>query len=524
MFLNKPFAILRRVRDDDAGAALAAVIGLVVVGMLLSTTIMSTVVSGLGHTTATRAAVQSEASAKSGLAVAVAALQSSAPCTASYLSAAAPAYTASLSYTTDSAVTGATAWIAGCPVATAQFVKITSVGTAVAKGVAGNTSGNLRKVEAIYGYVPPTAAIRASGSAIYTYSSPIVNQASILTDGAKPASIAIRTGSVDCTTMSIVQGDILAHNGDVSVQSPCSVRGSVRASGGVNIYGKVGADVSSASTSQSLIDPAARIGGAVALAGTLNSWGSRCPAPNAGWDNPGNACSAKQETGASSVRIGLTGAQAPTAPNVPDWIDYAYKTADWQTAGYTVVVWPGDADHCTIDNRTKSLSFVTALNTYTNPVVINATACSRLTLSSSANLTLSLRTDIAFISKAFNIESFTASSANSTKRELRFVVPDGVADGIPSPAGGGTVDINSGVTIGANVSALIYSPGTIKNWTVNWRGEMFGGNVQFNSNSGLIYTQIGLPGIDLDGGSVSGGTPASAGGLGTLVSLRDLTS
>ena len=523
MLMTKLMGLFRRVRGEERGAAMAAVIGLMMVGMLLTTLILSSVVTGLGSTTSTRAGVQSQAAAEAGVDVARAALTTGTSCSASYTSTTAPAYTASLSYTTDSAVTGATAWIAGCPVATAQFVKITSVGTAVAKGVAGNTSGNLRKVEAIYGYVPPTA-IRASGSAIYTYSSPIVNQASILTDGAKPASIAIRTGSVNCTTMSIVQGDILAHNGDVSVQSPCSVRGSVRASGGVNIYGKVGADVSSASTSQSLIDPAARIGGAVALAGTLNSWGSRCPAPNAGWDNPGNACSAKQETGASSVRIGLTGAQAPTAPNVPDWIDYAYKTADWQTAGYTVVVWPGDADHCTIDNRTKSLSFVTALNTYTNPVVINATACSRLTLSSSANLTLSLRTDIAFISKAFNIESFTASSANSTKRELRFVVPDGVADGIPSPAGGGTVDINSGVTIGANVSALIYSPGTIKNWTVNWRGEMFGGNVQFNSNSGLIYTQIGLPGIDLDGGSVSGGTPASAGGLGTLVSLRDLTS
>ena len=54
MFLT--FA-LRRLRQDDRGAALAAVIGLMATGLILTAVIGGTVVSAMGFTTSTRAGV-----------------------------------------------------------------------------------------------------------------------------------------------------------------------------------------------------------------------------------------------------------------------------------------------------------------------------------------------------------------------------------------------------------------------------------------------------------------------------------
>ncbi|MFP7835066.1 hypothetical protein [Marisediminicola sp. LYQ134] len=487
----------------------------------MSALIMSTVVGGLGYTSATRAGVQSQAAAESGIAVAAAKLSSDAPCARVMTSDTAPAYTATISYTTSSTLDApGLSWVGQCPAPAATFVKIVSKGVADATGVAGNTRGDESSVEAIYAYSSIPTGIPATGSAVYTYSSGPLNQAKILSDGSRPASISIRNGNVDCTEASEVQGDVRAQSGSVSIQTPCRVNGSVVAGGVVNIYGKIGGSVSSASTGKSLISPDARIGGAVALRGSLDAWSPRCASPNT-WDNAGNACAARQSSGATSVSTMMTGSAAPVAPLVPDWIDFGFVLSQWTDAGYTVVTWPNNSDHCTIDNRTKNMAHATALSSYTKPTVIDARNCSKLTLSSSAALTLQLKTDVTFVSRAFNIENFTARSSDGVHRELRFVVPDTAVNGIPTCVSGG-VDINSYVRIEAPVAALIYTPCEIKNSTVNWRGQLFGGNVQFNSNSGLVYTPIGLPGVDL-GGAVPGAPSPSVSVLGELYSMRDVS-
>lgn len=516
---------INQLKIDERGSTLVAVIGIFAVTVVISMVVGSAAINALGFTSATRAGVQSSASAEAGINFAVSQLMQG-ECQTTYTDADAAVALGIASVDVEFSVdiksrpSSSAAWSNECPGNSSSEVRLLATGNATTPGIGDQTRGDLQRIEAVYSYNSAVAAIRPSGSAVYSYSSGTLNDAKILSEGSTPASIAIRTGSIDCTTSTVVQGDVIAHNGNIAIQSACTVEGSVLASGTVTIHGKVNQDVSSASTSESLISPNARIGGAVSLAGTVNNWGPRCPPPNNKWDDLGNACAAKKSTGATSVRINLTGADAPTAPDVPEWTDYAFIPSDWTDLGYTVVTWPGDSDHCKIDNRTKSFSYVTALNTYLTPVVIDATACSKLVFSSSANLNLALNTDIAFVAKGFNIESVTVNSANSTPRQLRFIVPDTASNGVPT-CSGGKIDINSTVKIGNTVSALIYTPCTVRNSTVNWRGQMIAGNVKFDSNSGLVYSQIGLPGIDLDNSDDSGGTAASPGGLGELVSVRD---
>ncbi|WP_165063393.1 hypothetical protein [Marisediminicola senii] len=499
---------------------MVAVLGVMVVGLLITSLILSSTVSALGTTTSTRAGVQSQAAAEAGIAVATVALKGAASaCTTPMTSSTAPAYTVSVSRTSSSSAGSGAVWVPGCPLSGTTFIKITSKGFASAKGVGGNTRGDDSVVEAIYANNSVPAGIPASGSAIYTFNAGTLNTAKILSDGTRTASLSVRNGDVSCTETSEIQGDVRAQFGSVAIGGNCAVAGSVAAGGEVSIFGRIGANVSSASTQTSTITPDARIGGGVTLAGPLNAWSPRCSSPST-WDNAGNACAAKQSSGATSVTTNMTGSSRPVAPVVPGWVDFNFVASDWTSRGYTVVTWPDNRDYCNIDNRTKSLSHVTAIPGYTTPTVIDARACNSLTFSNSAALTLQLGADVAFVAKAFNIENFTAKSTTSAPRELRFIVPDTTANGT-NTCSGGDVDINSGVRIESSVSALIYTPCEISNSTVNWRGQFFAGKVSFNSNSGLTYAPLGLPGVDL-GGAATGGTAPGTPSLGDLQSIRDV--
>jgi len=225
--------LFRRARGEERGAALAAVIGLMMVGMLVTTLILSSVVTGLGSTTSTRAGVQAQAAAAAGVDVAHAALTTGTSCSASYTSTVAPAYTASLSYTTASTISSSTAWTPGCPTAAAQFVKIVSVGTAVSRGVAGNTSGNTKSVEAIYNRPVASPPISPSGPAIYAYSSQSYGGSGILVsqDGSNDANVMVKTGDVNCSGGAASPGDLVVDNGNLTISGSCGVLGNAWASG-----------------------------------------------------------------------------------------------------------------------------------------------------------------------------------------------------------------------------------------------------------------------------------------------------
>ena len=72
MLLNR---ILGRVRRDEQGVALIAVIGVMAVGVVVGSVILTSILSGIGFTASTRAGVQSQAGADAGLAAVQAGLR-----------------------------------------------------------------------------------------------------------------------------------------------------------------------------------------------------------------------------------------------------------------------------------------------------------------------------------------------------------------------------------------------------------------------------------------------------------------
>lgn len=252
MFLTKLVRYGRKLHDDDRGVALAAVIALMFVGLLLSTLIVTSVLGGISSTTSTRAGVQSETSAEAGVDVAHAAIVTGTGCQATYTSSTAPVYTASLSYTTSATTTGAT-WVAGCPTASAQFVKVTSVGGASAKGVGTNNTGDSTSVEAIFNRPVTTTTIVADGPAVYAYSSQGYGGSGTLVsaDGTNDANVMVKTGDVNCSGASSAAGDLVVADGNLTISGSCNLKGNVwvstsdgtkgvfNESGGVSVAGNV---------------------------------------------------------------------------------------------------------------------------------------------------------------------------------------------------------------------------------------------------------------------------------------------
>ena len=111
--------MLIRIKDalrNDNGAAMASVLALILVGALLSILIMSSVITGLGNTTATRASVQAQAAAKAGIAAAYVGLKTG-TCASKggvYESATEPKYRATIWFGT----------ARGCPTGGGQYTKV----------------------------------------------------------------------------------------------------------------------------------------------------------------------------------------------------------------------------------------------------------------------------------------------------------------------------------------------------------------------------------------------------------------
>jgi hypothetical protein len=230
MLLRKLTALLRK---DDEGAALAAVMSLMLLGALLSVLILASVVASLASTTATRATVQSEASAQGGVDVALASI-SAGNCVSSYTSTVAPKYSVAVSYTTSpSLTTPGLTWISGCPTASAPFLKITSTGTAASTAVGTITTGNTEAIEAIYSRPVTTATVVASGPAVYAYSSQEFGGSGTLVSltGSNDADVMVKTGDVICSGGAAAKGDFVVNEGNLTLSGSCGVTGNVWASG-----------------------------------------------------------------------------------------------------------------------------------------------------------------------------------------------------------------------------------------------------------------------------------------------------
>lgn len=530
--------LTRLLRSDDRGNAMIAVIGLLAVTSIITLTVTSATVQAVGYTSLSRASVQSNAAAEAGVDAMLAALVAGSCPTTGSLSAtqgsvdpalsgaqaASPFFEATIAYR----ISTAAAWTSGCPLDAASQIRIQSTGFATDEGVSDSASaGDTSAVQAIYTWRPGANSAAVTGAAVFSYGTPgLANSLELLSFNGNQANVIVAEGNILCSNSVYVQGDIVAANGNIQLDNTCSAGGKVWASGTVTLQGNktIGGDIIAAGTGLTRIDPSTRIGGGVYARGEIDSWGQRCTTGATGWDAAGDACSVARNTGANPVYYNRADVVAPSRPA---WVDVNFVASDWQSRGWTVRTWSGA---CTIDNQAVKSAPVTALSTYTTPTVIDARACSSFIISSSAKLTVTMRTDLTFIlPHTVNIEDFTAVSSTSIDRALRFITPDTVADGRPTLTNCGRININNQNELEAPIAVMVYSPCPVNNSNkLSWRGQYYASQVSFSNNSELTYVPIGIPGFDLGngaggpgGGGAVGGTPLP-GTPGELVEYTDI--
>lgn len=542
VFLQRRFAIIGSVGVRERGSALVGVLGVMGVASVIGVTSTSMSVHALGFTTSTRAGVQAQAAAEAGIDFAVANLSTLA-CQSQYSSTSAPIFSVTVAYSTLPAAPGDsdTSWVSGCPTfADAQRLKLISTGWTSAPGVAGNSSGDIRKVEAIYLYTPapPPYAIIPSGPALYAWAQtdPTINNLTITQASTVRPIIQYLSGSATCTSGTTIVGDVILGAGALAITSGCTINGDLWASSVVNIQsGQITGNVHSAGvqngnsvslSNSAIIDGSIFAAGPVSIGGKVG--GNIVAGPSGGTSTFSNQSS----VGGSVITAGTVSASAgvikgtismnqsgivtPTIPVVPPWIDFAYSASDWKTSTgtpYTVLTM----------STCSSITLANALDTVQNstgPIVLDTRTCGAATDLRGYNLTL--RSDAVIITNGFDLSSNNIQSSNTSEKRLWIIIPDTVADRQPICPAGNYARIGNNVTVDSYVGAMIYSPCPISNSGNVWRGQIYASSISSSSSFTLNYLPIGLPTVNLSTGQLL--PPPGIGVLGGRTSIRDLVN
>jgi hypothetical protein len=543
MFLINPLSKRIKVRGaKESGSALIAVLGVMAVASTIAITTTSVSMHAVGYTTSTRAGVQAEAAAEAGIDFAAANLATSV-CQSQYTNTSTPIFSVTISWSALATSPGNTdsSWVSGCPTGTtAQRLKLVSVGTAALSGLAGNSSENVRRVEAIFPYTPTPASstVIASGAALYAYAQvdPTINNLTINQASTTRPTIQYLTGSATCTSGSTISGDVILGAGGLSITSGCTINGDLWASNVVNIQsGEVtgnvhakgnggGGDSVSLSTS-SMVDGDVFSEGPGTFSGKVG--GNIVSGPT-----PGNSTfSNKSSVGGSVVSAGTVTAPAgaikgtisinqggivtPIIPIVPPWVDYAYNASDWKTsAGSPYILLTMSA----CDSTTLANALNTTQNSLT-PIILDTRICGAITDLRGYNL--ALKSDTVIINNGFKLSSNDIESSDTSDKRLWLITPDSNINSTPNCPTGSSGTISPHVTVGAHVGALIYTPCVISNSGDIWRGQMYASSISTSSSFTLNFLPIGLPTVDLSTGKYI--SPPGTGVLGSRTSIRDLT-
>ncbi|WP_309709698.1 polymer-forming cytoskeletal protein [Pseudolysinimonas sp.] len=261
MLLNRIASTFRRLRTDEQGAGMAAVVGLMSVSLLTTSLVATSVVTATEYTTVTRAGVESQAAAEAGIAVARAGLLTG-TCVSnsnSYASAAntVPEYVATIW------VPSGSSWVRGCPTGTATQVRILSTGYAANDGVLGTDGRDESHLEVVLSSISVPSTIEATGPAIYAYNSQgFGGGGTLVTTGGSDASILIKEGDVTCTGGASGDADIVVNNGNLTVSGGCVITGNAYASGRITLPG--GPDIGGNAIANALtMNGGSEIGGSV---------------------------------------------------------------------------------------------------------------------------------------------------------------------------------------------------------------------------------------------------------------------
>ena len=535
MFLTRIFLGQR-----DRGSAIIGVLGVMGVSGVIALTVTTMSLHAFGYTTSTRAGVQAEAAAEAGIDFAAASL-ATAVCKVQYSSSSEPIFTVTVAYSNLQTSPGNTdtSWVTGCPTSTSpQRIKLVSTGSASAPGVAGNSSGNVRIVEAIFPYTPapPSYTIIPSGAAIYSFAQtgPTNNLTITQASTARP-SVQYLSGNAACNSTVAIVGDVVLGAGAITVNG-CIINGDLSASGTVTMQsGEVTGNVNSAGvvggisvslSSSAIVDGNIFAAGPVSISGKVG--GNIVAGPTAGTSTFAN----KASVGGSVILAGTmtnsgatingtiaqnqSGIVTPTIPFVPPWVDYAYSASDWVTAAgapYSLLTMTA------CDATTLANALITTQNS-SIPIILDTRVCGAVTNLVGYNLVL--KSDTVIITNGFNMGQNDIQASTAADKRLWIIIPDTVADHVPTCPTNSSATISTHVTVGAHVWAMVYSPCAISNRGDVWQGQMYAASVNSSAAFTLNFLPIGLPTVNLSTGQIL--PPSGPGALGDRTSIRDLSS
>jgi cytoskeletal protein CcmA (bactofilin family) len=524
---------------DESGSALVAVIGVFAVMAVVGLTLAAGTINAVSFTSGTRAAVQAQASAEAGIDVAEAGLmRGQCPITAPVPAGTTLVVSHSLQLTGDS-------WSPGCPPSAAQRVKVVATGSASARGVAGNTAGNTRRVEAIYATPVSASGIAQTGPAIYAHSaSDFTGSGRLLPVEGSAPSVQVKTGDVVCNGASVIPYNLVVAGGAVTISASCSVTGDVWASGAATLSGDVavGGNVtanglsltgssrilgSAWSSGPTTLDSATRITGN--LSGTSlkmtgawirgNAWlsGAAVTTPESKIDG---LLTARSLTGGGTTSGGRNiiaagpgpGPAPAPMPVVPGWVDFDYQKSDW--VGFDERVVSGNCDYTVLQNAATALGSA--------PGIIDARGCTNA-ITVSDYQKLALGNDLVIVAKSFRFGGSGGFSASSP-RKLWLITEDTVKNGAPTCASGSEFTYGGGFTISTEITTMVYSPCTVRITSgVSWRGQIYGGGATVDGNAEMRYIPVGLPRVDLTTGvDQDNAGAASVSKIGARLLVRDV--
>jgi hypothetical protein len=528
-----------RLSGDESGSALVAVIGVFAVVAVVGLTLAAGTINAVSFTSGTRAAVQAQASAEAGIDVATAGLMRG-QCPIS--SPAGTNFTLAVSYSVQ--LTGEL-WSPGCPPVAAQRVKVKSTGSASANGVAGNASGNIRRVEAIYAAPVASTGIAKTGPAIYAYSSSGFTGSGRLlpVDGSAP-SVQVKTGPVICNGASIIPYNLVVAGGAVTISASCSVTGDVWATGAATLSGDVavGGNVtarglsltgssriggSAWSSGPTTLDSATRITGN--LSGTTlnmtgawirgNAWlsGAAVTTPESKIDG---LLTARSLTGGGTTSGGRNiiaagpgpGPAPAPMPVVPGWVDFDYQKTDW--VGFVEKPVTGNCDFSVLQDAATALASA--------PGIIDARGCTNV-ITVSDYQKLALGNDLVIVAKSFRLAGSSGFTA-SAPRNLWLITEDTVKDGLPTCPSGSEFTVGGAFTLSPEITTMVYSPCAVKITSgVSWRGQIYGGAATVDGSAEMRYISVGLPRVDLTTGvDQDNAGAASLSKIGERLLVRDV--
>jgi cytoskeletal protein CcmA (bactofilin family) len=529
--------LVRAARERDEGAALATVLGLMLVGVLLTTLISGAIVSAYGFSSSTRAGVASRSSAEAGVAAAHASLvagtcdsgfDTTHPSAGVYQSAvgATPEYEAAVF----PMVGGTWATTPACPSSATAPVRIISTGAAQATGAAGQSAGDETTLEAVFSAPAVPTEIMANGPAVYAYSSGGFGGGGTLLsiDGATP-DIMVRTGDVYCDGGAGATANLVV-NGNMTIAAGCGISGTAWASGTVTLSG--GAMVGNIRAQNVVLKNGTVLGDVHSLGDMTVPSGSptvhgRITAKNLYINTSAEFTGKVWVYGQSTINHGdystsqwvtktytkpnnvyvpnLTATspavpstspwQLPPPPTIPVWIDFGYDAAYWP--GFTEVVLGTNCSYSNVQAQIDALDGV--------PVLLDARGCTSFEIASGDHLEVS--NDLAIIANKFRLVNNSSITSTGGHR-IWLINPDNAADGTPTAladcanamyVGSGFEFLGNPTTTPPNV--MMYSPCRVTLGTnVAFHGQVFAAETAIESGAEITYTAVGLPGFDLSTG------------------------